>query len=1213
MAIKVGGTTVIDNSRELKNIATVDSTTVSTLNTALNVDPTKGTLTKTFVENETAEITLSSNVTVGPVVSATKEVPQTGVSTKGNWDVNSTASNYDFHNTAANVTLTPSTVGYDLSALSYDNKFFNHAQAPNINDIAISSDGTKIYYVGNNNYIWQIPLSTAFDVSTGGTPVYFDQSGNDNDPKDVTFKPDGTEMYVTGDQGNRIIAFALSTAWDITTASSLGASRAFTVSNQMSSPVSTQFKSDGTKMYVMENTNIYEYSLSTAWNLSTASYTNNTFVISGQDSSNSGMFLKPDGTKMFVVGYGNDKVYQYNFGTAWDLSTLSYSNNSTAAFTSTTGSPVGIAFSADGAKLYVGDSATAKVHQFTTGTDALALGSGSFASTDVGKRIVGNGGDVVLTATSGTFDTTGGSAFTDSSTIAAGSWSMFGLKSAGDADGITMPSLSQGGTTFNSTAALESTTPSSVNSSYLTSVIDGCVSKNGVYLYTINQSSNATLNQFTMSVPYDLSTATHTNSYTTGMNGSNTIGIAINNDGTKFYITYTQNSTDYLMTHAFGTAYDATTLSGTNATPITLGQTSVGTTTNAGGKFSWSADGTKAYYMGYYQWGGNSTVGHTDPTGTPSITGVIYQYDVSTAFDWANSSVGSPTASVRVPHRGTDYGSFSVTSDGKWLLNHQYNQQYMYVYPLTTPYDISTQVVASEVRIDTQPRNSSSNTNQGGIGMDHVNGILFNTSYSKARVDANKYATNITFTQPTSQYHVGVTNSGGRIDSQYFTDINSMTAAESAGTGTAHYAVSTDGRTTWSVAKGTDGVRPIVRNNSGTWQYNNDGGTVNGYDISSPTFISDTGTVVSNASSDPTGIFFKPDGTMMYISNNSDNRINDFQLSTAWDVSTASSNSNHGGTLVTTSQDLSPTGIALKSDGTKAYMLGTQNYKLYQYSLTNAWDIYPYSYDSVSFNFGSQDTNVTDFFFKPDGTQLFLAGENNDRIFAYALSTAWDLSTMSYSNVSFDISSYETGVRGLTFSADGTKMFTVGPAYVRYWTLGTAWDISTASYSGNYDSSGQGTTHKGIAFKDDGTRLYTVIADAGNYNQGNQKVNQYTTGGIGYGTSVTWANGTVNDELYTLQQALGAQAFNRMDKTQLDAIPDANHFSTGSSLDLMIALRMDTAAATLPTSDGVTLNYDAAALNEGAVLGTDYDFFHPAANKVQIKSLAAQNLKVRVV
>ena len=111
----------------------------------------------------------------------------------------------------------------------------------------------------------------------------------------------------------------------------------------------------------------------------------------------------------------------------------------------------------------------------------------------------------------------------------------------------------------------------------------------------------------------------------------------------------------------------------------------------------------------------------------------------------------------------------------------------------------------------------------------------------------------------------------------------------------------------------------------------------------------------------------------------------------------------------------------------------------------------------------------------------------------------------------------------------------------------------------------------------------------------------------------TWTNGTVNDELYTLQQALSIGA-NRMDKTQLDAVADANHFTLGTTLDLMIALRQNTAnASSLPKSDGVTLNYDGAVLNEGAVLGTDYDFFHPAANKVQIKSLAAQNLKVRVV
>ena len=107
------------------------------------------------------------------------------------------------------------------------------------------------------------------------------------------------------------------------------------------------------------------------------------------------------------------------------------------------------------------------------------------------------------------------------------------------------------------------------------------------------------------------------------------------------------------------------------------------------------------------------------------------------------------------------------------------------------------------------------------------------------------------------------------------------------------------------------------------------------------------------------------------------------------------------------------------------------------------------------------------------------------------------------------------------------------------------------------------------------------------------KFHIYSMGGTVYIRHITtWVNGTTNDELYTLQEALGAQAFNRMDKTQLDAVADANHFTLGNSLDLMIALRMDTAASTLPTSDGVTLrSYDAAALNEGAVLGTDYDFF----------------------
>ena len=85
-----------------------------------------------------------------------------------------------------------------------------------------------------------------------------------------------------------------------------------------------------------------------------------------------------------------------------------------------------------------------------------------------------------------------------------------------------------------------------------------------------------------------------------------------------------------------------------------------------------------------------------------------------------------------------------------------------------------------------------------------------------------------------------------------------------------------------------------------------------------------------------------------------------------------------------------------------------------------------------------------------------------------------------------------------------------------------------------------------------------------------------------------------------------------MDKTQLDAVPDANHFTLANDLDLAIIMSVSS-GSTVPSSDGVAINYDAAVLNQGAVLGTDYNFDAPAQNKVRITSLNAANLKVRIV
>ena len=84
------------------------------------------------------------------------------------------------------------------------------------------------------------------------------------------------------------------------------------------------------------------------------------------------------------------------------------------------------------------------------------------------------------------------------------------------------------------------------------------------------------------------------------------------------------------------------------------------------------------------------------------------------------------------------------------------------------------------------------------------------------------------------------------------------------------------------------------------------------------------------------------------------------------------------------------------------------------------------SYDSVSFDVGSQEGAPYGVAFKPDGTKMYVVGSSSDSVYQYTLSTAWDLDTASYDSVSFDVSSQESSPRGVTFKPDGTKMYLIG-------------------------------------------------------------------------------------------------------------------------------------------------------------------------------------------
>ena len=256
----------------------------------------------------------------------------------------------------------------------------------------------------------------------------------------------------------------------------------------------------------------------------------------------------------------------------------------------------------------------------------------------------------------------------------------------------------------------------------------------------------------------------------------------------------------------------------------------------------------------------------------------------------------------------------------------------------------------------------------------------------------------------------------------------------------------------------------------------------------------------------PTGVFFKPDGTKMYVIGTAGDDVNEYDLSTAWDITSASYLQNFS----VAAQETNPQGIFFKPDGTKMYVIGFTGDDVNEYDLSTAWDVSTASY-LQNFSVAAQETNPQGIFFKPDGLKMYVVGSTGDAVYSYTLSTAWDLSTSSFDYPTegyFSVSAQETNPTGIFFKPDGTKMYIVGYTGddVNEYDLSTAWDITSASYLQNFSVSAQDTNPTGIFFKPDGTKMYVIgnIGDA---------VWQYSTGFAGdatftYPASVEWPSGT---------------------------------------------------------------------------------------------------------
>ena len=611
--------------------------------------------------------------------------------------------------------------------------------------------------------------------------------------------------------------------------------------------------------------------------------------------------------------------------------------------------------------------------------------------------------------------------------------------------------------------------------------------KNGIQPASY-QESLGTIATGSVTVGYDLSVAAYDSvSFNFSTQDAQPSDFAFNTDGTKMYMV--GENSDSVHQYSLTSGFDVSTASYDSVSFSVAAQETTATS------IRFSTDGTKMYILGL-------------------INDRVSQYSLSTAFDLSTASYDSVFFSIS----SQDGSPLSVifNNDGTKMYMVGVSTDTIYQYSLSTAFDLSTASydsvsfsVASENTTPTDITFNNDGTKLFMVGRGTSSTVYqysLSTAYdiSTTSYDSISFSVN---SQDTTAYGLGFNNDGTKMymlgqDNntiyQYTTGSTLTTNTLDLSTGSVFEITPTS-----NIQVGLSNPAASGTVSQGTLLLD---GAVNGYDLSGASYDSVSFSVASQDTS-PLDLTFNADGTKVYIVGSATDRLYQYSLSTAYDLSTASYDSV---SFSVSSQDTGPTDMTFNNDGTKMYMIGWDNGNIYQYSLSTAYDLNTASYDSVSLSLASQDNSATGVTFNTDGTKLYYVGGQNDNVYQYSLSTAFDLSTASYDSISFSISGQDTNPRGIVFNPTGTKMYMIGitSLSVHQYSLSTAFDLSTASYdSVSFSVSSQDNIPSGMAFNTDGTKMYVV-------GFGNDSIYQYTTGSaytVTYDSAIQFGGGTAPD------------------------------------------------------------------------------------------------------
>lgn len=206
------------------------------------------------------------------------------------------------------------------------------------------------------------------------------------------------------------------------------------------------------------------------------------------------------------------------------------------------------------------------------------------------------------------------------------------------------------------------------------------------------------------------------------------------------------------------------------------------------------------------------------------------------------------------------------------------------------------------------------------------------------------------------------------------------------------------------------------------------------------------------------------------------------KLGQGWDIDNVI-----GGSLQTVGvalQETDPFGAYVSPNGQYLFICGGDSNEVHRYEMSTAFDVTTAVHDQTS-TLNVANTDPHGVFFSPDGLQMFICDRTAIDVFRYSLSTAWQISSGLTLLQDFDMPGTMAEPIGICLSEDGKHLYVVdldiggASESIDHWVLATPWVLppdATASDDA-FDTTLTDAFPVGVCIKRDGSKLYFTGSD----------------------------------------------------------------------------------------------------------------------------------------